>query len=234
MDNTTVPVSPVQQVPQSPISTSSSYVVASLYKRLGNTILDTIISSVAITIITSILFGFSDKSIGGSVASLILFIVYYGVSELLWQKTPAKFITGTKVVMRDGSKAPFKNLLGRSFARIIPFDQLSFLFRKFPIGWHDKLSGTIVVEASATPEDVQKIDFAALKQQKATGISIVILLVTLVIPVLVIVLLAGVVFSSMSNARNQGDAARARYESSMQDVQNRMMDEGMTGDVEQL
>ena len=234
MDNTTVPVPPVVQVPQSPTSSASSFVVASLYKRLGNMVLDTIISGIAVTLISAAIFGFGSESLAASFVTIVLSIAYYIVSEVVWQKTPAKFITGTKVVMRDGSKAPFKNILGRSFARIIPFDQLSFLFRKYPVGWHDKLSGTVVVDDKATQQDVAAVDFVALKQQKATGVSILILLVSFVIPVLIIVVLAGVVFTSMNTARSQGDAARARYEASMQDIESRITDEGMTTEVEQF
>jgi len=238
MDNTNVPNNvpsvPAEQVVQTPTAVAQSYVVASLYKRLGNLVLDSIFSGILVTIITSMIFGFGSQSIGASITYILLSFAYFAVSEIVWQKTPAKFITGTKVVMRDGSKAPTMNILGRTLARLIPFESLSFLFRKFPVGWHDKLSGTIVVDSTMTPEDVQKIDYVSLKQQKATGVSIALLLVTLVVPILVIVILIGVVFSSLNTARNAGEAAKAEYEASIQDIQNRMIDEGMTIEVEQL
>jgi uncharacterized RDD family membrane protein YckC len=234
MDNTTVPVPPVVQVPQSPTSSASGFVVASLYKRLGNMVLDSIISGIAVTLISSAIFGFGTESLSSSLLIIVLSISYYTVSEVLWQKTPAKFITGTKVVMRDGSKAPFKNILGRSFARIIPFEQLSFLFRKYPIGWHDQLSGTVVVDASATQEQVAALDFVTLKQQKATGVSITILLAVLLIPVLIIVILVGVVFSSLNTARSKGDATKARYEKSMKDIENRVIDKETKTKAEQF
>jgi len=76
--------------------------------------------------------------------SSILF--FYVLFETIWGKTPAKWITKTKVVMRDGSKPSFGRVLIRTLARFIPFDPLSFCFNKNPIGWHDKLSKTIVVD----------------------------------------------------------------------------------------
>jgi uncharacterized RDD family membrane protein YckC len=54
-------------------------------------------------------------------------------------------ITKTKVVSRKtGKKPPFWTIVGRTFARLIPFDGFSFLTEN-PIGWHDSLSGTMVV-----------------------------------------------------------------------------------------
>ena len=65
------------------------------------------------------------------------------VFEVLWGRTIGKFMTGTKVIGFDGNKPSIKALLIRNFARVIPFDQLSFLI--FKAGWHDSLSNTIVV-----------------------------------------------------------------------------------------
>lgn len=69
---------------------------------------------------------------------------YYVFFESIWKKTPGKWITKTKVVMRDGSEPSVGNIAIRSFARLIPFEALSF-FGERPIGWHDKLSETLVV-----------------------------------------------------------------------------------------
>jgi len=234
MDNTNVPNVPAEPVAQMPTTMAQSYVVSSIYKRLGNTILDAIICGVLAMIITSMVFGWNSQSSSAGLFYVLLAIGYFAVSEMLWQKTPAKFITGTKVVMRDGSKPPFMNILGRSLARLIPFESLSFLFRRYPVGWHDKLSNTIVVDSSYSPEDVQKIDYMSLKQQKATGISIAVLLGAFIVPILIIVILAGVVFSSISKARTAGEAAKAEYERSIQDIQNRMADEETTTEVEQF
>ena len=39
----------------------------------------------------------------------------------------------------------FNDILVRTFCRYIPFEAFTFLGNKSPIGWHDKLSKTIVV-----------------------------------------------------------------------------------------
>ena len=53
-----------------------------------------------------------------------------------------KWITGTKVVKRDGTDLTTEDLLKRNFSRAVPFDQLSFLGN---VGWHDSWSDTRVV-----------------------------------------------------------------------------------------
>ncbi len=77
-------------------------------------------------------------------------VTYYFLSELLCQRTLAKFLTGTKVVTADGRVPSAGQILGRTFARLIPFEPFSFFGGKgFPVGWHDSLSGTRVVKANA-------------------------------------------------------------------------------------
>jgi uncharacterized RDD family membrane protein YckC len=75
----------------------------------------------------------------------ILTFLYYFSFELLFHKTPGKFITKTKVVMKDGSPADQIHIFLRSLIRLIPFDVLSFT-GSYPVGWHDKFSETIVID----------------------------------------------------------------------------------------
>jgi uncharacterized RDD family membrane protein YckC len=72
-------------------------------------------------------------------------IIYYGLFESLTQRTPAKFITNTKVVLRDGTRPDNITILLRSLCRQIPFEALSFLGR-YGIGWHDSFTKTLVVD----------------------------------------------------------------------------------------
>jgi hypothetical protein len=74
----------------------------------------------------------------------VSFIGYYFVMEMYCQRTVAKFITRTKVVTDSGDKPTVSDILARTFCRLIPFDQISFLFIRN--GFHDKLSGTRVVK----------------------------------------------------------------------------------------
>ena len=76
---------------------------------------------------------------------LVVALGYFAFTEALFQRTLAKFLTGTRVVRADGTRPSFAQILGRSFARFIPFEAFSFLFGSHPVGWHDSLSGTRVV-----------------------------------------------------------------------------------------
>jgi len=75
----------------------------------------------------------------------VVALVYYSFFETLFGRTPAKWITGTKVVNLNGTKPGFGSILGRTFARIVPFEPLSFLGGG-DSGWHDKWSDTVVVD----------------------------------------------------------------------------------------
>jgi len=76
--------------------------------------------------------------------AMALYTAYYVVFEATFGWTVAKLITGTRVVDEDGRKPAFMNVLGRSLARNLPFEQFSFL-GKTGVGWHDRWSGTRVV-----------------------------------------------------------------------------------------
>ena len=81
------------------------------------------------------------------VLGLLMALGYFVVMEAMFQRTLGKFLTGTKVVAQDGGRPSFGQILGRSCARFIPFEAFSFLGGKHPVGWHDSLSGTRVVDA---------------------------------------------------------------------------------------
>jgi uncharacterized RDD family membrane protein YckC len=83
----------------------------------------------------------------GFVLGILVFLAYFVITEALFQRTLAKFLTGTVVVAANGRRASMGQIVGRSFARLIPFEAFSFLGGKQPVGWHDSLSGTLVVLA---------------------------------------------------------------------------------------
>ncbi len=79
---------------------------------------------------------------------ICIVLFYFVVLEATTGRTIGKFITGTRVVSATGGNPSFKQVLGRTFCRLIPFEALSFLGNKgFPIGWHDSIPGTRVVKA---------------------------------------------------------------------------------------
>lgn len=85
---------------------------------------------------------------GGSLAEYVLGIIsgiaYYSTLEFTTGKSLAKYITKTKVVDAEGNIPKYSSILLRTLARFIPFEQFSFLGSE-SIGWHDKLSGTRVI-----------------------------------------------------------------------------------------
>ncbi|MEW4564294.1 RDD family protein [Bremerella sp. JC770] len=72
-------------------------------------------------------------------------LAYYILMEAALGRTLGKLITGTKVVNAEGGDATFGQVVGRSFARYIPFEVFSFLGQTGR-GWHDSLSKTYVVK----------------------------------------------------------------------------------------
>ena len=74
-------------------------------------------------------------------------LLYYVPLEGFFGFTVGKLITGTRVVTENGGKPRWGQIVGRSFARFIPFEALSVLFwnDKERRGWHDSLSKTCVV-----------------------------------------------------------------------------------------
>lgn len=71
-------------------------------------------------------------------------LVYYAAFEVFLSRTIAKYITKTIVVTADGSKPDAGTIIKRTFCRLIPFNQLSFVGSAR--GWHDSISDTYVVQ----------------------------------------------------------------------------------------
>lgn len=80
-----------------------------------------------------------------SLVNSINLVLYYFVSEALFKQTLGKLFTNSCVVGVD-QKLSVSKVLGRSFARLIPFDPFSFLGGG---KWHDSASATTVVYAQS-------------------------------------------------------------------------------------
>lgn len=94
--------------------------------------------------------GFSDwmneeNTFNSLIFGILVALIYYYLFEVTFGRTPAKWITGTKVVTLTGGKPLALQVLGRTFARIVPFEPFSFLGGNTS-GWHDRWSGTLVVD----------------------------------------------------------------------------------------
>ena len=119
--------------------------------RIANYLIDlatvVIILIIIITVIYLVLelfaINFSEDNIILDLLMYLGFVGVYFLMEVITKgRSVGKYITGTKVVMIDGSEPLVKNYLIRNLCRLIPFDQLSFLFGG---GFHDTISKTTVV-----------------------------------------------------------------------------------------
>jgi len=115
----------------------------STYRRGANYVLDSILLVVICMLIGPFLFAafnivdLSRTSWPFHIIVYSLPFLYYFIFEAIWQRTPAKFITGTKVTTYSGEKPSIGKILLRTFLRGIPFEPLSFLGARVR-GWHDK------------------------------------------------------------------------------------------------
>ncbi len=133
--------------------------LASKGQRFANFFVDGIICQIisfGVGLVIAVLFlssGQPEATLEGMAYTLLSYFVgisiligYYFIFEAATGKSPAKFITGTLVVSENGGKPSAGQILGRSAARLIPFEPFSVLFNSDGIGWHDSLSGTRVVK----------------------------------------------------------------------------------------
>lgn len=76
----------------------------------------------------------------------LIMVIYLFTMEVTTQRTVGKYITGTMVVMDNGSKPEPRAIILRALCRVLTIEALSFI-RQVPRGWHDTASGTYVVDA---------------------------------------------------------------------------------------
>ncbi|HFS68121.1 MAG TPA: RDD family protein [Flavobacteriia bacterium] len=72
-------------------------------------------------------------------------LLYFILFEYFLQKTVGKYISKTIVVNKFGEQPKLSQIVGRTFARMIPFDAFSFLGANAR-GWHDTLPEVFVVD----------------------------------------------------------------------------------------
>ncbi len=91
----------------------------------------------------------STMRLVGMILGIVILLLYFVVMEGAFGLTIGKLLTGTRVVNAAGGKASFGQIIGRSCARMIPFEPFSFVFGDTTSGWHDSLSGTRVIDIRA-------------------------------------------------------------------------------------
>lgn len=129
--------------------------LASRTRRFVNMLIDTVGQFVLALVLMTIAFivypplatdGFMEQGglLGSYLLGGIIMLLYYVPSEALFGRTLGKLITGTRVVTQSGGTPSFMQILGRTAARLIPFEAITFL-RSTRVGAHDSLSGTRLV-----------------------------------------------------------------------------------------
>ena len=132
------------------------FVLASGTKRFANLIIDYIAAMVFVMFAAASISVFAELFenealqeailILENVLSFLWYFGYYVFFEFVVSgKTIGKMITRTRVVDEYGDKPGIGKIIGRTFARMIPFDAFTFLGEDAR-GWHDSLSGTIVID----------------------------------------------------------------------------------------
>lgn len=127
--------------------------IASKGTRFGNLFLDQLFFGIPSSLLVNFLIygdlagdpSSPEEAIINPLISWLLYVGYYIFMESVYGKTIGKMITGTKVIDENGGKPSLGQIVGRSFARLIPFEAFSFLGEK-GIGWHDSLSKTLVIK----------------------------------------------------------------------------------------
>jgi hypothetical protein len=129
---------------------SDDVVPATALQRCANFFVDIVIcNTISITVITyfSEFFAKLVRSYNVTtvslVSSLVVLLGYYLFFETILQKTPAKLLTGTKVVDENLTKPNMTSILIRTLSRIAPFEPFS-IFAKQGL-WHDSWSKTYVI-----------------------------------------------------------------------------------------
>lgn len=133
-------------------------------RRLAGRFIDFILINLVIVLILVLWLSLSKQNLEelealNTILLVILLLtpfLYYFLLESIFGTSVGKAIVGTKVVKyKDGSKPDLVAILKRTLGRYIPFDPLSYISNK-PVGWHDAVSGTVVVKKDFVYQDKMK------------------------------------------------------------------------------
>jgi hypothetical protein len=131
-------------------------VSSTLNTRFMHQVLDTITCLLMFTPHAPLLsfLGGLENLMGEQFTIFVLFVIvrllYYPFYELLFNATPAKFFTETRVVSDLEAKPETIQIVARTLSRFIPFEPFSFFGKR---GWHDSLPQTKVVDEVSTGVD---------------------------------------------------------------------------------
>lgn len=122
---------------------------APLYLRVIHHVIDLAVIYAAIQFIDAVGMSYTDDhefpvTVLGVVSHISAYLIYFILFEVSFQATIGKLFTQTVVVDINGRKPTFGQIVGRNFARLIPFEPFSCLSNPSN-GWHDDLSRTQIV-----------------------------------------------------------------------------------------
>ncbi|MDA0768530.1 MAG: RDD family protein, partial [Verrucomicrobia bacterium] len=139
----------LQQPAPSPLSGETRFIYprATAGKRFLNSLIDSV-ASYALLFGIGFCFGYAAlyyAPVAKFIESAYFYVVVYGiflgyffVMELLLGRTLGKILTNTLVLTLDDLKPSWKQILGRTLCRLIPFEAFSFLGVNAS-GWHDTI-----------------------------------------------------------------------------------------------
>ncbi|MDH7461299.1 RDD family protein [Chitinophagaceae bacterium 26-R-25] len=158
------------RVPKPNIEDNGGNNLRSLAKnqRLIHAILDMLVVLFIVRSHLSLVNEFFRTNVLEAIADICMIVVYYFVIESLFKTTFGKVVTNSIVVDAKGKKASSGRVLLRALYRFIPFDAISFL--SSDRGWHDRLSGTYVINdryAWENEDDVLSTYFTGEPEEEA-------------------------------------------------------------------
>ncbi len=152
METDKSPYAPPGSDIESAVLDSIAIVPAGKWLRLFNYLIDYVgryLLVIVVLIVIGLFFGEAAidyfDSVPGLLLGIALMLLYYLPLEFLTGRTFGKLVTGTRVVTEDGLRPSFRQILGRTLARLVPFEPFSFLGRTGR-GWHDTWPKTYVVK----------------------------------------------------------------------------------------
>lgn len=133
--------------------------LASRSQRMVNIIIDTIVYIVLVVLVRvfprflyyvfdydGLLIWFSELSPAAvTTINVSIFVLYFVLMEWLTQRTLGKFISGTKVVLADGTPPGIGAVLLRTACRYIPLELFS-VFGEGARMWHDSIPNTYIID----------------------------------------------------------------------------------------
>ena len=124
-------------------------VLASRWRRFGTFVLDQagiFVLGFIVGLVALLAFGqpalAALQRMPSVVLGTIFLVTYYLFFEGLWGRSPGKLVFGTVVVNEEGMRPRFRQIVGRTLCRLIPFEAFSFFGSR---GWHDRIPKTRVV-----------------------------------------------------------------------------------------